>query len=130
MIGQEYLAIPYSSDDESEMDYRAEVSDFIFSVLSKEGRTIYAPISSCHHIAKTYGLPRDFKFWKSMCEVFVSNSVKVIVVMLPGWKESVGVMAEIELAETLGIEIEYLDPADYLDMFPGLEAKYGSQSNS
>ena len=113
----EYLAIPYTHPSESVMQYRAEVSDFIFSVLCKnEGRNVYAPISSCHHIAKKYGMPRDYAFWKEMCEVFVSRSQKIIVVMLPGWKVSVGLAAEIKLAEKLGLEIEYLDPTPYLEM--------------
>jgi hypothetical protein len=112
--GLEYLAIPYTHEDEKVMDYRARVSDYICSVLMKQGRYIYAPISSSHHIAKMYGLPRDWTFWQGMDTVFVKVCKRVIVVMLDGWKESTGVIAEIKIAEDNGIEIEYLNPAKYL----------------
>lgn len=111
----EYLAIPYSDDSEDVMAFRAEVSDFIFSELSKEGRVIYAPISSCHHIAIKHGLPRVYKFWEKMCEVFIGASDRVILICLPGWEISVGVAAELKLAKELGLGIEYLDPAPYLE---------------
>ena len=111
----EYLAIPYSDDSEEVMAFRTEVSDFIFSELSKEGRVIYAPISSCHHIAIRHGLPRNYEFWEKMCEAFVGASKRIIVICLPGWKESTGVTAELKLAKELGLEIEYLDPAPYLE---------------
>ena len=50
-----------------------------------------------------------------MCEAFVGASSKVVVIMLPGWKDSVGLAAELELAKDLGLEIEWLDPAPYID---------------
>jgi hypothetical protein len=110
----EYLAIPYSDKDKEVMEFRAAVSDYIFAELANEGRVIYAPISSCHNISKKYDLPTTFEFWKKMCFEFLSSSYKLIVVRLPGWKSSVGVIAELELAKQLGLEIEYLDPVPYL----------------
>lgn len=111
----EYLALPYSNGHEDVMVFRAEVSDFVFSELSKEGRVIYAPISSGHHVARQFGLPTDYGFWQKMCEEFVSISKKVIVICLPGWRESTGVTGELKVAHDKGIEIEYLDPAPYLE---------------
>jgi hypothetical protein len=119
----EYIAIPYSSGDASEelMTYRAKISDFIFSELAKEGRILYAPISSCHHIAVKYGLPRDWQFWKTMDEVFLEKVDKLVVVMLEGWDTSTGLKAELEIAEERGIEIEYIDPTPYLEKLKALE---------
>jgi hypothetical protein len=110
----EYLAIPYSDNNSEIMDFRAAVSDYIFSELAKEGRIVYAPISSCHSIAKKYGLPRTFEFWKKMCIEFVSSVHKIIVIKLPGWQSSVGLTAERKLAQQLGLKIEYMDPIPYL----------------
>lgn len=112
----EYLAIPYTHKDEEVMNFRAEVSDFIFSELSKEGRIIYAPISSCHHIAIEHGLPRNYEFWEKMCEAFIGASKKIIVICLPGWETSTGVTAELKLAKGRGLEVEYLDPTPYLEV--------------
>lgn len=120
----EYLAIPYSSGGatEEEMIYRANVSDFIFSELSKEGRILYAPISSCHHVAVKHGLPRDWKFWKTMGETFVSKCEKIVVIMLDGWDTSTGVTAELKIADDFGLEVEYLDPTPYLKKMEELNA--------
>ena len=118
----EYLALPYSSGDASEemMSWRADVSDFIFSELAKAGRIVYAPISSCHHIAVKYGLPRDWQFWKNMDEVFVQMCDKLLVIALDGWETSTDLRAEIELAEKYGLEIEYLDPRPYIEKMENL----------
>jgi len=114
MSVMEYLGLPYSDDNEEVENYRAAVSDYIFAELSKQGRVIYAPISSCHSIAKKYGLPTNFEFWEKMCFAFVGASCKLIVIMLPGWENSKGLTAEIKLAKELNIEIELLDPTPYL----------------
>jgi hypothetical protein len=110
----EYLAIPYLHDDEEVMKFRAEVSDIIFTDLSNQGRYIYAPISSCHHIAQKYDLPRDWQFWKGLDEEFVRICCRLLVVTLPGWKESTGVTAEIAIADREGIPDEFINPEPYI----------------
>lgn len=112
----EYLAIPYTDPDEEVMDFRAKVSDIICADLMNQGRYIYAPISSCHHIAKKYGLPRDWEFWKGMDEEYVSMCKTIIIVMLPGWEESTGVTAEYGIAVREGVRVEYIDPEPYIRM--------------
>ena len=115
----EYLAIPYTDSDETVMDYRADLSDLICADLMNKGRVIFAPISSCHHIAKKYSLPRDWKFWKEMDEQFVIASKKVLIVALEGWETSTGVMAEKGIAEDAGIPVELIDPAPYIEKLNG-----------
>jgi len=110
----EYLAIPYTDDSEEVMDFRARVSDIICADLMNKGRYIYAPISSCHHIAKKYGLPRNWQFWKGMDEEYVGMCKKILIVALDGWQSSTGVNAEIEIAMKAGITIEYIDPEPYI----------------
>ena len=111
----EYLAIPYSHKEEDVMSFRAEVSNIICADLMNQGRYIYAPISSCHHIAKTYGLPRDWQFWKGMDEVFVSLCKRFLIVTLPDWENSTGVMAELAIAKRHNIPVEHIDPTPYLE---------------
>jgi hypothetical protein len=110
----EYLAIPYTDDDEAVRDFRAAVSDIIFADLSNQGRYIYAPISSCHHVAKKYRLPTTWEFWKNMCEAYVSICKTFIIVTLPGWETSTGVTAELKIAERCGIKVEHIDPKPYI----------------
>ena len=110
----EYLAIPYTDDDEAVMDFRAAVSDIIFADLSNQGRYIYAPISSAHHIAKKHDLPRTWGFWQHMDEEFVRICKTFIIVTLPGWETSTGVTAEHKIAKRCGIKIEKIDPEPYI----------------
>ena len=120
----EYLAIPYSSKDSKIMDYRADVSDFICSELMKEGRIIYAPISSAHFIAKKHGLPRTWDYWERFDREFVRVCSRVLVVMLEGWETSTGVTAECELAIEFGIPIEYVDPNPYIEKYNELKKEF------
>lgn len=115
----EYLATPYSHKDVSVMDFRAEVSDVICADLMNQGRLIYAPISSCHHIAKKYGLPRDWQFWQRLDKEFVKACKKLIIIKLEGWEISTGLNAELELAKEYGLEIEYIDPEPYIKKIKG-----------
>jgi hypothetical protein len=115
----EYLAIPYTDPDEKIRDYRAEISDIVCADLMNQGRVIFAPISSCHHIAKKYDLPKDWDFWKNIDEQFIRASKKLLVITLPGWEESTGVTAERKIAQDAGIPIELIDPTPYLDKLNG-----------
>lgn len=116
----EYLALPYTDKDEEVMDFRASVSDIIWADLSNQGRFVYAPISSAHHIAKQYDLPRDWEFWQHLDTLFISKCDRFLIITLPGWEDSTGVTAETEIAKSHGMEIEHIDPTPYIKK---LEAK-------
>jgi Domain of unknown function (DUF1937) len=111
----EYLAIPYTDKDEKVMDYRAEISDMVCADLMNQGRYIYAPISSCHHIAKKYGLPRNWEFWQGMDEEFVKICKRFLIITLPGWENSTGLNGELEIVRKHNKEIEYIDPTPYIE---------------
>jgi hypothetical protein len=61
-----------------------------------------------------YKLPGNWEYWKEMDEAFIKISGKVLVITLKGWKESVGVNAEMEIAKKYGVPIEYIDPEPYI----------------
>lgn len=111
-----YLATPYLHKNANVMDLRADVSDIIAAELINGGDHVYAPISSWHHVAKKYGLPRDWKYWYKLDENFLNACGKLLVIILQGWKESNGVTAEIELAKQFNLDIAYVDPTIYVDM--------------
>ena len=110
----EYLGLPYTDENPLLKDWRALVSDKIAADLTKQGRIIFAPISAWHHIAKKYKLPGTFEYWLKLDEEFIKISKKLLIITLPGWKESSGVNGEIELAHKYNIPIEYIDPKPYI----------------
>ena len=110
----EYLGLPYTDENPLLKDWRALVSDKIAADLTKQGRIIFAPISAWHHIAKKYELPGTFEYWLELDEEFIKISKKLLIIMLPGWKESKGVGGEIKLAHKYNIPIGYIDPKPYI----------------
>jgi hypothetical protein len=112
----EYLAIPYTHSDLFVLNGRALIADAIAAALIKKGRIVYSSISCWHHIAMNHKMELDWRTWAKLDEEFIKISKKVLVIMLSGWKKSVGVQAEIKIAEKFNIQIEYLNPSDLINL--------------
>ena len=104
-----YLATPYSHPDQKIREERFRIVNYMAGKLMSKGDIIYSPISHTHPIALEYELPLDWEFWNKQCIAYLQLSEKVIVLMQDGWKESVGVTAEIKIAKEMGIPIEYIE---------------------
>ena len=103
-----YLATPYSHEDEKIRQRRYWVAMEITAELMKEGNIVFSPIVYTHELAKKYNLPNNYEFWQNICERFIDWSDKVIVVDMPGMKESKGVEAELKYADSIGKPVEYI----------------------
>jgi hypothetical protein len=57
-----------------------------------------------------YGLPADWSFWQHYDRALLARCDEVLVLMLPGWRESIGVREELRLARELGKPVRYLAP--------------------
>lgn len=110
----EYLATPYTDEDPGIEDYRARISDIIAAELTSQGRLIYAPISSWHHIALKYELPSTYDYWLKLDEEFLKVCKQVVIITLPGWQKSKGVNAEVKMAKKYNIPINYIDPEPFI----------------
>lgn len=105
-----YLAIPYSHRLEEIREGRFLSVNAWAAKLMLEGEHIFSPISHTHPIAQAGELPKGWDFWRKYDEVMLRCCTKLKVLMLPGWRESVGVTGEIEIATGMGIPIEYIEP--------------------
>ena len=119
-----YLASPYSHDNTFIKQFRYEAVIYTGSMLTKMGHTLIEPIAMCHEQSLRHELPGGYAFWKARDRNFISISDGIIVLTLPGWDDSVGVLDEIEWAKELGIEVHYLDPLkmwpqEVIDQLPG-----------
>jgi len=106
-----YLANPYTGTKE-EMEGRFESACEYAARLMRDGHYVFSPIAHSHPPAQ-YGLPKDYAYWKGYCELMIPKCDKMIVLMLKGWSDSVGVTAEIELAQSLNMPIEYISPYSF-----------------
>ena len=74
----------------------------------RSGTLVYSPIAHCH-IPAVFGLPKDFVFWRRFDEEMISRCNGIIVLKLSGWDISVGVNAEIKIAEHMGKRVVFVE---------------------
>lgn len=104
-----YLASPYSHPDKTVEEKRFRDVCILAGMLMEAGNVVFSPIAHGHPISLHYKLPTDWKYWKMFATEYIKRSDKIMVAMMPGWKESVGVTAEIAIAEELGIPVFYME---------------------
>ena len=105
-----YLAVPYSHKDPAVMAARFNQVNVVAASLMKKGITLFSPISQNHPVALAGGLPVEWEYWEKFGRNFLACCHTLYVLKLDGWKESVGVQAEIKIATEMGLDIIYLDP--------------------
>lgn len=106
-----YLACPYSSSDAAEKEWRYHQVTLAASWLTAhEGMTVFSPITHSHPMHTIGKCAGDWKFWERIDRDFLSASRKMIVLLLSGWQESVGLQAEIKLAREQEIPVKFLIP--------------------
>ena len=99
-----YLAVPYTHEDPAIMEQRFIQVNKVASVLINNGEVIFSPISHTHPIKLAGDLPGTWQFWDEFDRAYLEHCYKLYVLMLDGWKESMGVQAEINIAKELGYE--------------------------
>jgi nucleoside 2-deoxyribosyltransferase len=102
-----YWASPYSHPDKAVMEARYQEASDLAVEFIKEGFFLIEPIAMCHHKDQ---LPKGYEYWKTRDRRFIKKSDAVIVCLMDGWKESVGVTDEIAYAKELGKPVYGLDP--------------------
>lgn len=104
-----YLASPYSHKLKRVRMQRYNDVTIAAAKLTEKGYALICPITTSHNFVP-YMKSGNFGFkgfWERLDLFYISMCHEVVVLMLDGWKESVGVQAEIEYAKELGIPIKY-----------------------
>ena len=107
-----YMASPYSHPSAYVRDARARAArDATYGAL-RQGYVCFSPIHATHDIAVAHSLPKDAEWWKQYNARYLDAAAGVIVLMLDGWRESVGVKWEIEYADRspYPLPVLYMDP--------------------
>lgn len=105
-----YLASPYSHPDRAVRTQRFWNICKVAARLVKQGRHVYSPIAHSYPIALCGELPDDWAYWSELDELMLKASQELWVIMLYGWEDSVGIKAEVAIAERLGLPIRHLNP--------------------
>lgn len=104
-----YLSTPYSHKDKSIVEERYKKTALKIADLVSKGHVIISPIFYGHNLLNYKEMPSDWEFWKNFCESFLVKCDELWVYMIPGWDESTGLKAEIELAISLNIPVIYIE---------------------
>jgi Domain of unknown function (DUF1937) len=109
MLQLTYLAAPYSHKDPEVVEARvAHIAKAAARLLLDTGHNIFSPITHSHPLASLAEIPGDWEFWRKIDTDWLERCDDVVVLLLPGWRESVGVTAEIKIAKELGLPIRYM----------------------
>ncbi len=104
-----YLASPYSHPDASVRTARYEAACLVAGVMMRRGDHVFSPIAHHHPIAARHGLSTGFDYWEAYDLAMLSRCDRLAVLAIDGWRESVGVQAEIAMAVRLGLPTTYVD---------------------
>lgn len=103
-----YLASPYSSLKGAVRRWRFKRACQAAAFFMRQGLHVFSPIAHSHPIVVCDALlPKDWPFWETQDRWYIDRADEVRVLMLPGWGDSVGVAAEIEIATRLGKPVSY-----------------------
>jgi len=103
-----YLASPYSHPDPHIRQQRFDVVCQVAADLMRAEHLVFSPIAHGHPLTR-FGLPLDWEFWERNDRHHLERCSELIVLMLPGWTSSRGVLAEIAIARELQKPIRYLE---------------------
>lgn len=105
-----YLASPYSDPDAQVREARFRAACRKTAEMTRDGRIVYSPIVHSHPLS-LLGLPGDWPFWAAHNQRMLRSSSALAVLQLPGWEESRGIHAEVEIAQALHLPVRY-EPCD------------------
>lgn len=98
-----YLASPYSADDPAVRLHRyVAARDFTGAAL-KKGYSVFSPIVYGHEFESDMGY--KFEPWAQLNDSMIEVCSEVWVLGIPGWRESLGICHELELALRLDKQI-------------------------
>lgn len=107
-----YLASPYSHPSAAVREQRFQDACRAAAHLMRQGHIVYSPIAHTHPIATLCDLPKGWEYWRKVDEAFLERCDALYVLHLDGWRESVGVRAEIVIANRLHKPIRHVEPEE------------------
>lgn len=106
-----YLASPYSHPDPVVREERFRAACRATAALLRAGEVVFSPIVHSHPLVG-FTLPTAWAFWERIDRVYLERCDEVVVLMLDGWNESVGVREEIGIARRAGKRVRFLGVED------------------
>ncbi len=103
-----YIASPYTHELEQIRQARYEQVFRYTRRLTTQGAIAFSPIVYGHQFALA-GFPGTVDFWRDFNESLLVKADYMHVLMLMGWKDSVGLAEEIDFANRFSIPVTYIE---------------------
>lgn len=107
-----YLASPFTSPSAVVRREQFEAAQRAALILIQRGHVLFSPIAYTFQFAEMIGT--DWEPWQTFDLGMIDAASSVAVLMLDGWRESVGVQAELRHARAIGKPVMFLDPVTLL----------------
>lgn len=103
-----YLASPYSHRNPSIQDARFRQVRIYTAELLRNKIPVFSPIVYGYQFEKDFGFAGDAKTWEHINHKMIEACDAVHVLMLSGWRESLGVAREVQFALNLPRPVHYV----------------------
>jgi hypothetical protein len=104
-----YLASPYTHKDEAVMESRYLRAMECRAAMMRDGLHVYSPIVDCHAMSRRCTMPSTWEYWQAFDELLISRCDRLWVLTIDGWDKSVGVTAEVQIAERLKKPLDFIE---------------------
>ena len=108
-----YLASPYTSAFSYVMSARYHNTVRATAALVKAGYLVFSPIVHSVPLVECGEMGTEWSDWAEYDLKMIDRSDAVAVLKLTGWRESVGVTAEIKHAKAMGLKLYEVHPVTY-----------------
>ena len=101
-----YLASPYAHDSAIVREARLDAVRYVCGKLVNEGKIVLSPMVYTGELAlRGYHPPQGWYAWDLQ---FLARADELLVLQLPGWEESKGVLVEIAAAQARNIPVRLM----------------------
>lgn len=104
-----YLACPHGHPDPSVRDYRFRVATKVAAQLFSQDLLVYSPLTHTIPMFAELHQTASWELCMRLDKAMLARCQEIIVITIPGWKESRGVTEELAYAHELGIPSRYID---------------------
>lgn len=104
-----YLAAPFTHPDRLTMVHRVEQVNWMAAHMLREGEFVFSPLTHNWPLVQTCLLHDcSWDFWRHYDLNMIERCDELCVLRLRGWRESIGVMAEVGHADSLTMPVHFV----------------------
>lgn len=103
-----YLASPYTHPDPAVREQRYMAAVQATMKLLQSGMAVFCPVAYSHQFA-LQGMGGEWDTWERFDRVMIERCDELWILEIPGWEESKGIKAELNLAREMGKVVRFLE---------------------